>query len=76
MTLHAYSDADWTGNPDDYTSTKAYIVYLGKQPVSWQAKKQSVVARSSIEAEYRVLTTAVSEVKWVLSLMLELKSNI
>lgn len=33
LTLHAYSDADWAGNRDDYTSTGAYIVYLGKQPI-------------------------------------------
>ncbi|XP_019093189.1 PREDICTED: uncharacterized protein LOC109129419 [Camelina sativa] len=32
LSLHAYSDADWGGNRDDYTSTGAYIVYLGKQP--------------------------------------------
>lgn len=49
LTLHAYSDAYWTGKRDDYTSTRAYIVYLGKQPVSWLAKKQSGVVRSSTE---------------------------
>lgn len=28
LTLHAYSDADWASNKDDFTSTSAYIVYL------------------------------------------------
>ncbi|KAL0837105.1 hypothetical protein Bca101_088995 [Brassica carinata] len=28
-TLHAFTDADWAGNKDDYTSTGAYIVYMG-----------------------------------------------
>ncbi|KAL6314322.1 hypothetical protein AAG906_019022 [Vitis piasezkii] len=32
LSLHAFSDADWTGNKDDYTSTSAYIVYLGRHP--------------------------------------------
>ena len=27
--LHAFSDADWAGNKDDYSSTSAYLVYLG-----------------------------------------------
>lgn len=30
LNLHAYSGADWTGDRDDYSSTGAYIVYLGK----------------------------------------------
>lgn len=72
LTLHAYSDADWAGNRDDYTSTGAYIVYLGSQPISWCSKKQTGVARSSTEAEYRALTSATAELTWLLSLMSEL----
>lgn len=34
VSLHAYTDANWAGNKDDYTSTSAYIVYLGRHPVS------------------------------------------
>ncbi|KAL6340900.1 hypothetical protein AAG906_032011 [Vitis piasezkii] len=52
LSLHAFSDADWVGNKDDYTSTSAYIVYLGCHPISWSSKKQRRVARSSTEAEY------------------------
>lgn len=72
LTLHAYSDADWAGNRDDFTSTGAYIVYLGRQPISWSSKKQTGVARSSTEAEYRALTSAAAELKWLTSLMSEL----
>ena len=70
--LHAYSDADWAGDHDDYNSTGAYIVYLGRQPISWSAKKQGGVARSSTEAEYRALTEAAAELMWVQSVMSEL----
>lgn len=28
-TLHAYSDADWACDSDDYVSTNAYIIYMG-----------------------------------------------
>ncbi|XP_019057628.1 PREDICTED: uncharacterized protein LOC109116510 [Tarenaya hassleriana] len=34
LALHAFSDADWGGNRDDYTSTGSHIVYLGRNPVS------------------------------------------
>ena len=36
--LHAYTDADWAGNRDDYTSTGAYIVYYGKHPIAWSSR--------------------------------------
>ncbi|KAL6347693.1 hypothetical protein AAG906_026222 [Vitis piasezkii] len=42
--LHAYSDADWVGDPDDFSSTGVYIVYLGRNPISWSSKKQKTIA--------------------------------
>lgn len=71
-TLHAYSYADWAGDPDDYISTNAYIIYIGTTQISWSAKKQSGVARSSTEAEYRSVANTASELMWVCSLMKEL----
>lgn len=50
LSLHAFSDADWAGDKDSLCSTGAYVVYLGKNPISWSSKKQKTVARSSTEA--------------------------
>lgn len=72
LTLHAYSDADWGGDRDDYTSTGAYIVYLGKQPISWSSRKQKGVARSSTESEYRSVAVTAAELRWIISLAGEL----
>ncbi|WMV42132.1 hypothetical protein MTR67_035517 [Solanum verrucosum] len=59
--LHGYSDADWGGLLDDRKFTIGFAVYLGSHLISWAFKKQRAVARSSIEAEYRTLATAASE---------------
>lgn len=60
-TLHAFSDADWAGDKDDFISTGAYIVYLGRNVISWSSKKQRSVARSSTEAEYRSVAHTAAE---------------
>lgn len=70
--LHAFSDADWAGDADDYISTNGYVVYIGNHPVSWSSKKQNTIARSSTEAEYRSVANASSEIKWIASLLQEL----
>ncbi|KAH9684435.1 retrovirus-related pol polyprotein from transposon RE2 [Citrus sinensis] len=70
--LHAFSDADWAGNKDDYSSTSAYLVYLGRNLISWSSKKQQTVARSSTEAEYRSVAATAAELRWVCSLLAEL----
>lgn len=71
--LHAFSDADWAGDADDYISTNGYIVYIGQHPVSWSSKKQKTIARSSTEAEYRSVANTSSELKWIVSLLHELR---
>ncbi|KAJ9541873.1 hypothetical protein OSB04_028379 [Centaurea solstitialis] len=72
LCLHAFSDADWGGDKDDYTSTMGYVVFLGKNPITWTSKKQRSVARSSTEAEYRAVASTTAELTWVRNLLGEL----
>uniref|UniRef100_A0A2N9F8N5 Integrase catalytic domain-containing protein n=1 Tax=Fagus sylvatica TaxID=28930 RepID=A0A2N9F8N5_FAGSY len=50
-TLSAFTDADWAGDPNDRRSTSGLLVFLGHNPITWSAKKQLTVSRSSTEAE-------------------------
>ncbi|GJV03166.1 putative ribonuclease H-like domain-containing protein [Tanacetum coccineum] len=48
----AFSDSDYAGDNHDRRSTSGGCQYLGRRLVSWQCKKQTIVAISSTEAEY------------------------
>ncbi|CAO2825263.1 unnamed protein product [Amaranthus hypochondriacus] len=71
-TLKAYSDSDWAGCPFTRKSTTGFCIMLGHSPLSWKSKKQSVVARSSAEAEYRAMALTTCEVLWLTQLLKEL----
>ncbi|XP_062102552.1 uncharacterized mitochondrial protein AtMg00810-like [Humulus lupulus] len=63
--INVYTDADWVGNKNDMRSTSGYFTFVGGNLVSWRSKKQSVVARSSGEAELRGMALGVCEGLWL-----------
>lgn len=72
LRLSAYSDSDFGGDLKDCKSTSAYIIFLGENSIFWRSRKQTGVARSSTEAEYRALASAASEIGWIVHLFKEL----
>jgi hypothetical protein len=72
--LIVYTDADWAGCPDTRRSTSGYAMFLEDNMVSWSAKRQTVVSRSSAEAEYRVVANGVAKATWLRQLLHELQS--
>ncbi|CAJ2651582.1 unnamed protein product [Trifolium pratense] len=73
MQILGYSDADWAGCLDTRRSTSGYCFFLGSSLVSWKAKKQSTISKSSSEAEYRALSSATCELTWLLYLLKDLQ---
>lgn len=70
--FHAYSNADWTRDQDDYTSTCVNLVYLSTPLVSWSSQKQKTVGRSSTESEYKVVADTASEIQWIQNVRMDL----
>ncbi|GKF23041.1 hypothetical protein Tco_0075363, partial [Tanacetum coccineum] len=50
--LEDFSDSDYAGASLDRKSTIGGCQFLGKRLISWECKKQTIVAGSTIEAEY------------------------
>ncbi|XP_063938735.1 uncharacterized mitochondrial protein AtMg00810-like [Daucus carota subsp. sativus] len=65
LELHAYSDADWGGDPTTRCSTTGFCFFLGDSLISWRSKKQSLASRSSAESEYRALADTTQELIWL-----------
>ena len=63
--LSAFLDADWAGDPSARRRTTGFIAFLGSNPITWAAKKQSTVSRSFTEAEYPALASTVAELSWL-----------
>ncbi|KAK9073638.1 hypothetical protein SSX86_007962 [Deinandra increscens subsp. villosa] len=70
--IEAFSDADWAGCSIDRRSTGGFAIYLGSNLISWCARKQRIVSRSSTESEYKAMADTVAELTWLQSLMREL----
>ncbi|CAL9005508.1 unnamed protein product [Prunus brigantina] len=63
--LQAFTDADWAACPIDRRSTSGWCIFLGSNLISWSAKKQPTVSRSSTEAEYRGLAMTAAELPYL-----------
>nr|GEU48745.1 hypothetical protein [Tanacetum cinerariifolium] len=64
----AYSDSDYAGASLDRKSTIRGCQFLGYRLISWQCKKQTVVATSSNEAEYVAAASCYAQVNDVVGL--------
>ncbi|GJV94238.1 putative ribonuclease H-like domain-containing protein [Tanacetum coccineum] len=73
--LEAYSDSDYAGANLDRKSTTRGCQFLGRRLISWQCKKQTIVATSTIEAEYVAAANCCGQVLWIQNQMLDYGFN-
>ncbi|GJR55657.1 putative ribonuclease H-like domain-containing protein [Tanacetum coccineum] len=60
--LEAYSDNDYAGGNLDRKSTTGGCQFLGRRLISWQCKKQTIMATSTTEAEYVAIANCCGQV--------------
>ena len=72
FTLSGYTDSDWAGSVSDRKSTSGCCFSLGSAMISWQSRKQSSIALSTVEAEYIVACSASCEAIWLWKLLTDL----
>ncbi|GJU40315.1 putative ribonuclease H-like domain-containing protein [Tanacetum coccineum] len=73
--LVAYTDSDYVGASLDRKSTTGGCQFLGCRLISWQCKKQTVVANSTTEAEYVAASSCCGQVLWIQNQLLDYGYN-
>ncbi|KAK8966350.1 hypothetical protein KSP40_PGU010352 [Platanthera guangdongensis] len=69
LKIEVFIDVDWAECRDDKKSTTEYCSFVGGNLVTWRRKKQNVVARSSAQAEYRVMSHGLCEELWLCTVL-------
>ncbi|GJX38561.1 putative ribonuclease H-like domain-containing protein [Tanacetum coccineum] len=73
--LEAYSDSDYAGASLDRKSIIGGCQFLSSRLISWQCKKQTIVANFTTKAEYVAATSCCGQVLWIQNQMLDYGYN-
>jgi hypothetical protein len=66
--LGGYSDSDWANDSVDHKSQGGHLFLASNGAISWQSQKQSLIAMSTLAAEFIACSEASRESKWLLQL--------
>lgn len=70
--LEGYSDSNWISDVDELKATSGYVFTLRGGAVSWKSCKQTILTRSTMEAELLALDTSTVETDWLRELLIDL----
>lgn len=68
--LCGWEDADYGKSTTTQKSTSGYVIMLYSNPISWTTKKQSIVAQSTIEAEFVAINLCAKQVRWLSTMII------
>nr|GEV36395.1 putative ribonuclease H-like domain-containing protein [Tanacetum cinerariifolium] len=75
LELIDYSDSDYASASLDRKSITGGCQFLGSRLISWQCKKQTIVANSTTEAEYIAASNYCGQVLWLQNQLLDYGYN-
>nr|GEY73246.1 putative ribonuclease H-like domain-containing protein [Tanacetum cinerariifolium] len=75
LELIAYSDSDYAGASLDKKSTTGGCQFLDSRLISWQCKKQTIMANSTTKAEYIAASNCRGQVLWLQNQLLHYGYN-
>lgn len=75
LSITIVSDVDWVWRADQDNRKSTFCIYPRPNLVAWWSRKQTLVAKSSTETEYRSLVHKAAEVLWLQSLLKELSCS-
>jgi hypothetical protein len=70
--LEGYSDSNWISYADEIKATSGYVYMLVSAAISWKSCKQTMLTKSTTEAELVALETATNEIEWLRGLLMDL----
>jgi hypothetical protein len=70
--LEGYCDANWISDADELYATSGYTFLFGSGAISWKFSKQTILTKSTMEAELTTLDTAGAEAEWLCELLMDL----
>ncbi|KAL0350010.1 UNVERIFIED_CONTAM: Retrovirus-related Pol polyprotein from transposon TNT 1-94 [Sesamum radiatum] len=70
--LEGYSDASWIAKNFGSNGCSGYVFTLGGGAVSWKSAKQTLITRSTFEAELCALDTTGTKAEWLFGLSSQL----
>jgi hypothetical protein len=72
VVLEGYSDSNWISDADEIKATSGYVFTIGGAAVSWRSHKQTILTKSTMEAELVALESATTEAEWLKELLMDL----
>jgi hypothetical protein len=70
--LEGYSDSNWISDVDEIKATSGYVFTNDGAAVSWRSHKQTILTKSTMEAELVALELATTEAEWLKELLMDL----
>jgi hypothetical protein len=70
--LEGYSDSNWISDAYEIKATSGYIFTIDGAMVSWRSHKQTILTKSTMEAELVALELATTEAEWLKELLMDL----